>query len=264
MGKIEQIKNIISVFLNISEDNIINDTVIDRSVIQGSIKIHRMYSAIAKLGYLIELEDYIRIKTFGELLYKLGLISQEERQQKQISEIKEKIPALEAFGISNMACNNDFALGIDMERVDSMPKADDFREDAFYKQNFSESEISYCLLRPNQLQSFAGKFAAKEAIVKADGSFKNVAFNQIEINNDREGRPYFNNFLLSISHTDDLAVAIAVKSIAQRSSDFSEGGQSDSLKTQRHKINLSSKLSVAAIIIALLALISVFIKFFSF
>ena len=100
-------------------------------------------------------------------------------------------------------------------------------EDSFYSSTFSQREISYCLLQENPIQSFAGKFAAKEALIKIDGSLAAIPMNEIEILNDRKGRPFFQDVTLSISHTDRSAVAVAVRpAMAPLASTLQTGGAS--------------------------------------
>ena len=58
---------------------------------------------------------------------------------------------------------------------------------------------------------FGGRFAAKEAYIKAGHS--NISYSSIEIMNDHNGKPYFtndNNSLLSISHEKEYAIAFVV------------------------------------------------------
>jgi phosphopantetheine--protein transferase-like protein len=104
-------------------------------------------------------------------------------------------------------------VGIDIEEVDSMPRATDFRENEFYKMNFSSAEIAYCILQSNPYASFAGLFAAKEAIVKANNAKRNKQFNTITINHNTEGKPVYPGFSLSISHTNNVAVAVALPEV---------------------------------------------------
>jgi len=192
----KELKKIISLFTKIEAGKINNNTLIDKSAIQGSIMIHRMYSEINKLGYLID--DYQNIKTYGELISKLN--------------DKNKISTVSADNnLDEITEENEPSIGIDMEKIDNFPKTTDFREDMFYKQNFSEKEISYCILQKNPIESFAGKFSAKEAVVKADNNYKNIPFNQIEILNDDKGKPFFEGFEISISHNNNLSIAVAVK-----------------------------------------------------
>lgn len=209
MNTMLKIKEIVAHFLKVDKDCIKNDTVIDRNAIKGSIMIHRMYAVISK-ELKCEIKGYDKIKTFSDLLEKC-------RIKVEKSELGEVLPVSkdEAFSKKDVnlseTVNKNFSIGIDMEEIEKMPKAADFREAVFYKQNFSQKEISYCLFQPDPLQSFAGKFAAKEAIVKADNSYKGIPFSQIEISNDNNGKPYFMNFAISISHTCNFVVAVAAK-----------------------------------------------------
>jgi holo-[acyl-carrier protein] synthase len=202
MNNTSKLKEIIAAFLKVDKETVDHDTVIDRSAIKGSIMIHRMYAAITKeLNY--EIAGYDTIRTFGDLIIKLGGATGNASAE----------PGAPGLLVDRSAAkkNPNFSIGIDVEAINSMPAAADFRDDDFYRQNFSQKEISYCLQQPDPLQSFAGKFAAKEAIVKADNAYRRVSFSQIEIGNDADGAPYFLDFVLSISHSDVLAIAVAAK-----------------------------------------------------
>ena len=78
--------------------------------------------------------------------------------------------------------------------------------------NFAAAEIAWCILQPDPYSSFAGLFAVKEALVKADGQFRGRAFNSMEIDHSPEGKPLFPGFVISISHAGGLAVAVAARS----------------------------------------------------
>lgn len=162
-NKIEKAKEIIAKFLKISPSEIKNSTIIDRSVLPGSIIIHRMYSLLSRED--IETKNYHSIKTFGDLLKEIDKsdpnLSDYVEDDIKI-ELQEKPPA-DIFIPS---------IGIDIENISNLPECEDYREDDFYKNNFSQKEIAYCLIQPDIKASFAGKFAAKEAIIKADNSLK--------------------------------------------------------------------------------------------
>lgn len=194
----EQAKRIIATFLKIQPENITVDTAIDKRAIQGSILIHRMYSALAEAGFRINNRN--EIHTFGDFVTALGNqgIEVESVRNNYDAEIKD----------SN---DKHFCVGIDIENINSFPIAEDYRENEFYKMNFSQQEISYCLLQKDPRISFAGKFSAKEALIKADNSLINIPFYKLEILNNNEGRPIFNNFSLSVSHTSEYAIAFAVR-----------------------------------------------------
>jgi holo-[acyl-carrier protein] synthase len=76
---------------------------------------------------------------------------------------------------------------VDVERVaEKMEKKEGFRELVF-----SAHEIAHCETMGHKYEHYAARFAAKEAFLKALGTgWRNgTAFNEIEIYNDREGKP---------------------------------------------------------------------------
>jgi holo-[acyl-carrier protein] synthase len=84
----------------------------------------------------------------------------------------------------------------------------------FYKKIFLPSEIKYCLKHKDQAIHFAGKFAIKEAVIKAISN--KIEFSQIitshsnfkpvvEINKNKNFQ-----FLISISHENDFAIGIVL------------------------------------------------------
>ena len=89
----------------------------------------------------------------------------------------------------------------------------------FVTRVFSDGEIDYCRQRSSPEQSYAARFAAKEALVKACGA--SFTFSGVSVINDDSGKPYFSgdalaeisgggNIHLSISHDTDYAVAFVV------------------------------------------------------
>ena len=100
-------------------------------------------------------------------------------------------------------------VGVDIEEVDSLPVAFDYREHAFYQDNFTAAEISYCIRQRSVRASLCGLWAAKEAIVKAGiATAPQGHLKGIEISHDDEGRPVFAGSSLSISHSARSAVAV--------------------------------------------------------
>lgn len=112
-------------------------------------------------------------------------------------------------------------LGHDIIEIDRIKKA---INENFLKKIFSKKEIEYCLKFKYSEIHFAGRFAAKEAIVKAlgVGFGKKISFLDIEILNNKNGKPHVKlskkinlsfknpNILLSISHSKKIASAIAI------------------------------------------------------
>ena len=100
-------------------------------------------------------------------------------------------------------------IGIDIietERVaNKIAKGNGFREYVF-----SASEITYCENNKNKVEHYAARFAAKEALLKAFGTgfSANYVLNEIEIMNDKMGRPSF-------SFKGETKINIEAKGISQ-------------------------------------------------
>jgi holo-[acyl-carrier protein] synthase len=95
----------------------------------------------------------------------------------------------------------------------------------FLERVYTPLELAYCQMR---VTSLAGRWAAKEAVVKALGcGFGDVHWSDIEVLSDEQGAPYLRlhgeavmrarslgltEWAISLSHTDDHAVAFVVAS----------------------------------------------------
>ena len=86
---------------------------------------------------------------------------------------------------------------------------------------FTVDELAYCFRKTPSSNSLAGKFAAKEAIIKilTKEGINISHLKEIEILNDEDGKPfvnssplqYLNNKIrISISHDGDFAIAVAL------------------------------------------------------
>lgn len=97
-------------------------------------------------------------------------------------------------------------------------------ESGFLGRVFTESEVAYARSTDDYLERLAGRFAAKEAALKALGTgwTGDVDWKQIEITNDPSGQPRISlrgraaelaaaagakHFFVSISHSHHLATA---------------------------------------------------------
>jgi holo-[acyl-carrier protein] synthase len=114
-------------------------------------------------------------------------------------------------------------IGNDIIEVARIRHAIDRYQSRFLDRIFTKKEQDYCLKHKEAAYRFAGRFAAKEAIVKALGiGFRNgISWLDIEILNDNYGKPYvvlskelqelFNKpkIEISISHCRDYATAVA-------------------------------------------------------
>lgn len=205
--KMENAKKIIATFLKKDSSEITETTVMDRTAIPGSILLHRMYSTLASEGFNITNQN--KIKTYGDFVNTLNAIDQKPIENQPISkEVTSRTPL--------KSSSTDFSIGIDLEEIANMPIVTDYRENKFYIDTFSAREISHCILQADPRGSFAGKFALKEAIIKADNFYQMIPFKEIEILNNTSGKPIFSDFALSISHTDTHAVAVASKGSFQQ------------------------------------------------
>jgi len=126
---------------------------------------------------------------------------------------KEKINAFSIKKRLNM--NNIIGVGTDIESVIRFKDASFDTNKTFYQKIFTPTEIEQCLKKPNPNESFAARFAAKEAIIKATPI--PVFFSQIEITSEKSPNvilhgPQFKNIKieLSISHTKEFALAFAI------------------------------------------------------
>ena len=85
--------------------------------------------------------------------------------------------------------------GTDIVSVERIKKSINDFGDTFLKRIYTDEEISYCeSRRMSKFQSYAARFAAKEAVSKALGSgFRNgITLKDIEITHDKLGKPVVN------------------------------------------------------------------------
>lgn len=188
-----EVKDVIGQFLKIDPSQITANSVIDKTTVGGSIMVHRLYASLADQGFNVT--DYLSVKTFGELAQRLDA-GAATADYSLPSIIKETI--------------EENSIGIDIELIDNLPAVSDFRTNTFYQNNFSPYEISHCLMQENPRASFAGLFAAKEALVKIDNKLSESLFNRIEITHTIEGKPMYGSSRISISHAGNYVVAVAV------------------------------------------------------
>jgi len=201
----EKIKEIVAVFTRIPVDQINVATLVDRSAVNSSITLHRMYAKLSEAGIIVD--NYQEVKTFGNLLQRVNGNTISINQDMGFIPINNNGHQLATGNAEMMPMN----IGIDIEEISAMPRVSDFREDEFYKMNFSPAEIAFCILKPDPYASLAGLFAAKEAIVKADHHYRSKPFNSIVIEHLPNGKPVHDKFHLSISHTNTTAAAVAVR-----------------------------------------------------
>jgi len=106
-------------------------------------------------------------------------------------------------------------VGIDMVDIVRFEKFTSRDSDAFLSKVFFDNECVYCFSHKNPAPHLAGMFACKEAVSKALG-VEAFPFSEIEVRHKGNGAPeVFHKggklaIKVSITHTDTVAVAIAV------------------------------------------------------
>jgi holo-[acyl-carrier protein] synthase len=103
-------------------------------------------------------------------------------------------------------------VGVDIVSVKRIKELIETYGERFLTRVFTEREVEYSQKFINRAEVFAGKFAAKEATIKAKR--KMIPFKNIEILNMDDGKPFakeFENINISISHEREFAVAIAIE-----------------------------------------------------
>lgn len=116
------------------------------------------------------------------------------------------------------------SLGVDLIEIKRIKKAKDRWGKRFLERVYRPKELDYCLKKRYPENSLAGRFAAKEAVMKALGTglSMGVSWKEIEILNNRKGKPEIKVYgktkkllgkrkvLISIAHTRENAIAQAI------------------------------------------------------
>ncbi|MEW6130526.1 MAG: holo-ACP synthase [Acidobacteriota bacterium] len=116
------------------------------------------------------------------------------------------------------------AIGIDIVEIVRIEENLAQGATRFLNRIYTPYEIAYCEARASKFASFAARFAAKEAAMKALGTgwAEGVAWKDIEVINDEAGKPMINltgkalerfialgarHIHVSLSHSKELAIA---------------------------------------------------------
>lgn len=119
-----------------------------------------------------------------------------------------------------------FGIGTDLVDVERLAEKLE-KKTGFKELVFSADEIVYCEARAFKYEHYATRFAAKESFLKAIGTgwSKGTAFNEIEIYNNKDGKPELHflgitaktveglkagKIFVSLSHTKTMASAIVI------------------------------------------------------
>ena len=81
-------------------------------------------------------------------------------------------------------------IGLDATDIPRVEKAIARYGDRFIHRIFTDAEIAYCSAKYRPAPHYAGRFAAKEAAMKALGlGWRGLAFRDIEVGRDAHGKP---------------------------------------------------------------------------
>jgi holo-[acyl-carrier protein] synthase len=116
------------------------------------------------------------------------------------------------------------AIGIDLVEITRIEDVFARRGERFRARVFTEGEISYCERRASRFASYAARFAAKEAVMKALGTgwSEGVGWTDVEVVSEPSGAPVLHlhkralermheigatKAHISLTHSGDLAIA---------------------------------------------------------
>jgi len=122
---------------------------------------------------------------------------------------------------------NVLSHGIDMVDCARLGAAIERHGSRFMERVFTANELAYCRGRKRELEHLAGRFAAKEAVLKVLGTgwTAGISWRDVEVRNERSGRPVvrldgrclqlseeqgITEILISISHIETHAIASAI------------------------------------------------------
>ena len=118
-------------------------------------------------------------------------------------------------------------IGTDIIECPRIGKMIEQHGELFLRRVYTEREIRYCQARKHATEHFAGRWAAKEAVLKCLGTGwrHGLCWTDIEVRNDPNGKPlvlmcgaakdqaqtlHISDILLSISHCRAYATAYAI------------------------------------------------------
>jgi len=163
--------------------------------------------------------DCSKIKTFMELVAKaegLNDIQDTKTDSKAIS----AQPVTAIYEPASVNTTGMLKCGIDIQDIAIFPKSDDYWSEQFYKDNFTNEEIAYCVSTSHPRQSFAARWCLKEALHKCGPEFYSLPLLNIQIKKLPDGSVCLEICLsgewqrvscsCSISHSESYAVGMVI------------------------------------------------------
>jgi holo-[acyl-carrier protein] synthase len=129
-----------------------------------------------------------------------------------------------------------FGIGTDIVECLRIAQMIERHGELFIGRVYTQQEIQYCQSRRQATQHFAGRWAAKEAVLKALGTGwrRGISWRDVEIRNERSGSPVvtlyggardymdqqgISQVLISISHCRSHATAYALALAQEKNND---------------------------------------------
>ncbi len=142
-------------------------------------------------------------------------------QLKAEKNIKAEKKSIKSYDVGKYESNSfDIFLGVDIEEVENLPKAANFRTHEFYSSQFNDKELSYAMLMPDPYIHLCGMFCAKESLKKSAPELIDIPMNEIIVSHNSAKRPAIRTthndlnlkyqFKVSISHTEKYATATVI------------------------------------------------------
>lgn len=116
------------------------------------------------------------------------------------------------------------SIGVDLCSIERMERAL-ARHPTMPRRVFTEEEVAYCSTRARPAESYAGRFAAREAVIKALGGYWGKRYHDISVSRHASGAPSIllagnasaraeqlgiERFMISFTHDHDVAVAFCI------------------------------------------------------
>jgi holo-[acyl-carrier protein] synthase len=133
-----------------------------------------------------------------------------------------------------------FGIGTDIVECLRIAQMIERHGELFIARVYTQQEIQYCQSRKQATQHFAGRWAAKEAVLKALGTGwrRGISWRDVEIRNERSGSPTvmlyggakdyteqasISQVLISISHCRSHATAYSIAVAQEKNNDAAKG-----------------------------------------
>ena len=172
-----------------------------------------------------------------------------------------------------ISSKTELSVGIDIQSCNELfpEKIKDLKGSGELLQIFTLREIAYAENKPDTYTTLTGLFAAKEAVIKAN-NLSPKKLNEIEIQFNEDGKPFLSHSEISISHSLDFAIAVAIAKTSMgscevntqtsekktlessQSTTYSDHQFSKSTKSAKRNSNLFRLLFVFILVILLLGL----------